>query len=237
MGAMRTRPCWISCTLALLALGCAGTRREERAPLAVAPVPEAGRLAQDVRWLAADAREGRRAGTGGEDQAAHWLAQRLEALGLSPAGTDGFLQPFEVPLPVRDGGGSTLEVRASDTRAVGEKPELVPLFCSAGAEFDGPFVFAGYGISSSDLGRDDYAGLNLSEAIVMIVRGTPPDALLPKAAAAAGEAPANPHGAAQPSASGWGGAGGVFFKVMEAKKRGAKAVILAQHPAKEEPML
>jgi hypothetical protein len=223
-------------TLALLALACAGTPREERVPLAAAPVPEAGRLAQDVRWLAADARDGRRAGTGGEEEAARWLAQRLEALGLEPAGTDGFLQPFEVPLPVRDGGGSTLEVRASDTRAVGEKPELVPLFCSAGAAFDGPLVFAGYGISSAALGRDDYAGLAPGEAIVLIVRGTPPEALLPRAPAQ-GEAPANPHGAAQPASSGWGGAGAVFYKVMEAKKRGAKAVILAQHPSKDEPML
>jgi len=219
-----------------LALACAGTPREERAPLAAAPVPEAGRLAQDVRWLAADAREGRRAGTSGEEQSARWLAQRLEALGLEPVGTDGFLQPFEVPLPVRDGGGSTLEVRAGDMRIVGEKPELVPLFCSAGAEFSGPLVFAGYGISDADLGRDDYAGLSPGEAIVLIARGTPPDALLPKAPAA-GEAPVNPHGAAQPAASGWGGAGAVFYKVMEAKKRGAKAVIVAQHPGKDEPML
>src|SRR6185503_14503189 len=119
-------------TTLFLVSACAGARREERAPLAVALEPEAGRLAQDVRWLADDAREGRRAGTSGEEQSAHWLAQRLEALGLEPAGTEGFLQSFEVPLPVRDGGGSTIEVRAGDQRIVGEKPELVPLFCSAG---------------------------------------------------------------------------------------------------------
>ncbi len=223
-------------SLLALTLACAGKHREERAPLSSMLAPEAGRLAQDVRWLADDARAGRRAGTEGEEAAARWLAQRLEALGLEPAGTDGFLQAFEVPLPVRDGGGSTLEVHAGDMRMVGEKPELVPLFCSAGSEFEGPLVFARYGISDADLGRDDYAGLEPSGAVVLIVRGTPPDALLPQAAAA-GETPLNPHGAAQPAASSWGGAGAVFYKVMEAKRRGAKAVLVAQHPLQDEAML
>src|SRR5262245_27577105 len=180
--------------LSALATSCFGPGRENDAPAGASLAPEAGRLAQDVRWLADDARAGRRAGTGGEEQSARWLAQRLEALGLQPAGTDGFLQPFEVPLPVRDGGGSTLEVHVGDMRMAGEKPELLPLFCSAGGEFEGPLVFAGYGISDADLGRDDYAGLQASGAVVLIVRGTPPDALLPKAAPS-GEAPANPHGA------------------------------------------
>jgi Zn-dependent M28 family amino/carboxypeptidase len=246
----------LSLPLVLLPLACAGSGAGERAPLAAAGssakssssstsaalAPEAGRLAQDVRWLADDARQGRRAGTRGEEQAARWLAQRLEALGLEPAGTDGFLQAFEVPLPVRDGGGSSVEVRAGDQRVVapaeGQKDGLVPLFCSAAGTVEGPLVFAGYGISDADLGRDDYAGLNVSEAVVLIVRGTPPDALLPKAEPApAAETPANPHGAAQPQTRSWGGAGALFYKVMEAKRRGAKAVIVAQHPTSSEPML
>ena len=117
--------------------------------------PEALRISQDVRWLADDARDGRRAATPGEEQAAHWIAQRFEALGLEPAGTDGFLQPFDCPLPVRDGGGSTLEVRALDMRQVLAGEGLVPLFCSAGSSAEGRLVFAGYGIVDADLGRDD----------------------------------------------------------------------------------
>jgi hypothetical protein len=94
---MSRRSAWRSVSLSLvsavLALACAETPRTDPAPAPSGAVlaPEAGRLAQDVRWLADDARDGRRAGTGGEEQAAHWLAQRLDALGLEPAGTDGFL--------------------------------------------------------------------------------------------------------------------------------------------------
>ena len=226
-------------------LACSAPPRDERAALAggASAAPEANRIAQDVRWLADDAREGRRAGTDGEREAARFLAQRLEALGLAPAGTEGYLQPFEVQLPTRDGGTSRVEVRSGDQRIDGEKPELVPLFCSAGAEVEGPLVFAGYGITDADRGRDDYAGLSVSEAVVLIVRGTPPDALLAQSAPPKGEAAVNPHGAApssgagQPKSASWGGAGAVFYKVMEAKRRGARAVIVAQHPGKEEPML
>lgn len=226
-------------------LACVGRSGAERAEPLGAAAPEALRLAQDVRWLADDAREGRRAGSASEAETARWLGQRLEALGLEPAGTEGFLQPFEVPLPVRDGGGSRIEVRAGDMRITSAAPasegaELVPLFCSSQGEVEGPLVFAGYGIADSELGRDDYAGLECAGAVVVLVRGTPPASLLAADAASAeatGEAPANPHGAAQPAARTFGGAGAIFYKVMEAKRRGAKAVIVAQHPTRAEPML
>jgi hypothetical protein len=223
----------------LLAPACAGASRSPVATDA-ALAPEPMRISQDVRWLADDARSGRRAGTGGEEASARWLAQRLEALGLASAGTEGFLQPFEVPLPVRDGGGSTVEVRAGDQRTRVTAPGLVPLVASSGGEASGPLVFAGYGIADASLGRDDYAGLDVAGAIVMLVRGTPPDSLLPGGAASAetaGGAVENPHGAAVPSASGWGGAGALFQKIMEAKRRGARAVIVAQHPAQGEELL
>ena len=249
-------------SLALLPIACAGAAlSDERVPASTAP--DALRIAQDVRWLADDAREGRRAGSAGEEAAASWLAQRLEALGLEPAGSEGFLQPFEVPLPVRDGGGSRLTVTEGDmiqeldgvvapVEASGDAAaepeaekapakELVPLFCSAGGAAEGKLVFAGYGISSEDVARDDYAGLDVKGAVVVLVRGTPPDGLLPVRApepeASGAETPANPHGAAPVPTSSWGGLGSVFNKVMEAKRRGAAAVVIAQHPGKEEPML
>jgi len=227
--------------LLVSALGCAGGGRalsdDGRPSDGALQAPREGRLAQDVCWLAADERDGRRAGTGGEAAAAHWIAQRLEALGLEPAGTDGYLQSFEVPLPVRDAGHSAL--RCEDpVLELAASEQLVPLFCSQGGEARGPLVFAGYGISATEVGRDDYAGLDVTGAVVLLVRGTPPDSLLP-APESAPEAPAadNPHGGPAPAASGWGPLGSIFHKVMEARRRGASAVLVAQHPGRDEPML
>ncbi len=54
------------------------------------------RIVADVRYLADDAREGRGVGTAGLDSAAAYLARRFSEAGLAPAGTDGYLQPFEI---------------------------------------------------------------------------------------------------------------------------------------------
>ena len=49
----------------------------------------------DVIYLASDYLEGRETGKQGEEKAAVYLASRFEALGLTPKGTDGWMQPFD----------------------------------------------------------------------------------------------------------------------------------------------
>jgi Zn-dependent M28 family amino/carboxypeptidase len=61
---------------------------------------DAERLMADVRWLAADARQGRLTGSPAEDEVGAWLAYRFKELGLVPfsaAGFDDFVQPFPLP--------------------------------------------------------------------------------------------------------------------------------------------
>ncbi len=50
----------------------------------------------DIRTLAAPNMEGRGAGTKGLAKASKYLEHRYNALGLQPAGTNGYLQPFMV---------------------------------------------------------------------------------------------------------------------------------------------
>jgi hypothetical protein len=59
--------------------------------------PAAHRVLADVRWLAADAREGRGAGTRGLAQAARYVAAAFRRAGLEPAVGAAFLQPFALP--------------------------------------------------------------------------------------------------------------------------------------------
>lgn len=56
-------------------------------------------LEEDIYHLAADELEGRAFGTMGEEKAANYLAQRFEEVGLTPKGTEGFLQEFVVNKP------------------------------------------------------------------------------------------------------------------------------------------
>jgi len=53
-----------------------------------------GQLMRDVETLAAPAFEGRRTGTPGALKARQWLVDQFRAIGLTPAGTQGYVQPF-----------------------------------------------------------------------------------------------------------------------------------------------
>src|SRR5436190_586096 len=58
--------------------------------------PAARRLLTDVRYLAADAREGRGVGTAGLTEAGQYVAQEFRAAGLQPAAAGSFFQPFTI---------------------------------------------------------------------------------------------------------------------------------------------
>jgi len=53
-------------------------------------------LKKDVSFLASDELEGREIGFKGEEEAASYLAKRFEAIGLTPKGTNGYIQEFSV---------------------------------------------------------------------------------------------------------------------------------------------
>ncbi len=213
--------CAVSLFVALLS-SCAGTG-------ANAPAVETARLQRDVAWLADDAREGRRAGTPGELAAAEYIAERMEALGLEPAGSDGYFQEFPVPLTPLDGGESSVSWSSGDA-GVGrstDPSELRPLFCSSGGTASGGLVFCGYGIADDELGRDDF-GADGAGRVALIVRGVPP--YPPTEQTGPGAKP--PTGDEPPE--GWGGAGSLFLKVMNAKRRGFEGVLIVPHPKAEE---
>jgi len=57
-------------------------------------INQEGRIKEDVAFLASDKLEGRQTGTKGEKAAADYIKKRFKELGLSPKGTNGYLQPF-----------------------------------------------------------------------------------------------------------------------------------------------
>ena len=60
------------------------------------PAEDSQRYLDDIKTLTADSMEGRGDGTKGLGRAAHLIESRYESLGLEPAGTSSYLQPFTV---------------------------------------------------------------------------------------------------------------------------------------------
>src|SRR5262249_20448911 len=88
----RTDPPMLPVALAL-ALAAAPPARTS---VAAERVITADSIRAHVRFLASDLLEGRGPGTRGDTLAETYIAAQLEALGLKPAGTQGFLQPFDI---------------------------------------------------------------------------------------------------------------------------------------------
>jgi hypothetical protein len=129
-----------------------------------------------IQFLADDKLEGRNVGTPGFDKAADYVEGQFQAIGLKPAGTNGFRQPvkLESRLLVADQTQLTL-VRDGKEQplAIGQDATLSPR-----GELDGsmeaPMVFVGYGLSIPEAGWDDFAGLDLHGKVAVYVNAFPP---------------------------------------------------------------
>ena len=130
-----------------------------------------------VEVLAADGMNGRQTGSADFDRAADYVIGQFKALGLEPAGSDGFRQPVLLEQQTIDQDASTARL----VSAAGERPLMVgdELIVTAGAPrpetIDAPLVFVGYGLHMPEVGHDDFAGLDLKGKIVVAISGGPAD--------------------------------------------------------------
>src|SRR5579871_6098544 len=92
------------------------------------------RYLNDVKDLSAPRMEGRGAGTKGIERAAHLIEQRYKGLGLKPAGTNGFFQPFAVITGARLKGNNHFSVQtANGKKELKIDQDFVPLSFSSSA--------------------------------------------------------------------------------------------------------
>jgi Zn-dependent M28 family amino/carboxypeptidase len=193
--------------------------------------PSVSHLQQIIMYLASDALEGRRTGTQGANDAAHYIAAEFNMLGLRPGMAGGgrtrgenrarYLQPFPYVSKVELGKNNLLVL---DPR----RPDLpgsfkvgvdwMPLgFSSNGGGQGSETVFVGYGISSAELKYDDYAGAGANGRVAIAFAGTPD-----------GD---NPHGQ-------FVQAGQVRFKAAAARAAGVRAllIIAAEERLSDDPL-
>ncbi len=167
----------------LAQLGCAaapGPAAESRPALdrAAATITQAA-IAAPGRFLSEDALEGRGPGTRGEALASRFLISQLEALGLTPAGSNGGWEQVVdlvgvttsrvTPLTARGKAGTPLALEPLRDFVV----TRTSLAKSQHAWRDVEVVFVGYGIQEPKLGWDDYAGADVRGKVVLALMNDP----------------------------------------------------------------
>src|SRR5688572_12623514 len=160
--------------------------------------------------LAADSMEGRGIGTPGIARAAGWIERRLRALQLEPAFGGSYRQPF----PIKTG-----VTMAEGNRIDGLGPaEWTPLGFSSSGDFSGELVFVGYGIDAPAVGYREYEGLDLKGKVALMLRYEPQE-----------KDEGSPFDGRRPSR--WPA---LRYKAMQARERGASAVIFVTGPLQDE---
>lgn len=135
---------------------------------------DATRYLKDDQVLAAPNMEGRGAGTKGLAKASQYIEQRYKSLGLQAAGTKGYLQPFTVTTGARlKSHNELVAINAGNKQPLKINQDFEPISFSASGTFTGPVVFAGYGATAEEFGYDDYAGLDVKDRIVLVLRYEP----------------------------------------------------------------
>jgi hypothetical protein len=133
------------------------------------------RMKADLQFLTSDECEGRGPGTKGIDLAADRVAKVFKEAGLKPAGKDGsYFQPFEVRGSARIGALTAVSITGPEASI---SPKLRNGFYVIGQGGEGhvkrDLVFVGHGITAPDKDYDDYAKLDVTGKIVLMIRRTP----------------------------------------------------------------
>jgi hypothetical protein len=140
-------------------------------------VPEitAAELREHVRYLSSDELGGRKTGQEGNRIAAGYIAKEFASYGLKPLADNGtFMQAFPFLSEIKPGKQNRLGFTASGKKlSFALDEDFRPLSASSDTSFSAPVVFAGYGIAADSLGYNDYDGLDVRNAVVIVFRYSP----------------------------------------------------------------
>jgi Zn-dependent M28 family amino/carboxypeptidase len=130
-----------------------------------------------VKEISDDKYEGRDTGSKGERQAQEYMVSKLKALGVEPAGSNGYFQSVKLRTVQIDEPHCTLSlVRDGQVQSLtlGEQAYFSTRYPLA-PKVDAQLVFVGYGLNIPERNYNDFAGLDLKNKIAVILTGSPAD--------------------------------------------------------------
>ncbi|QDT43523.1 Aminopeptidase YwaD precursor [Gimesia alba] len=181
------------------------------------------RMLDAIKYLASDELEGRGVDTRGINLAAEYIEKEFKAAGLNvQAVNESAFQKFTINTGSKLGPTNELQLVGPDGKTIPLEYDKDFRSCSFGGsgKFDAELVFCGYGIDAKDVKYSDYAGVDVKDKVVIIMRRTPQqgDKTSPFAGA---------HGISRYAA--------LRYKVSTAFGKGAKAILFVNdHYSTEE---
>jgi len=188
------------------------------------------RIYDDIAVLASAEYGGRSPGTPGGDLTIAFVEKRFQDLGLfTPVAGTSYLQPFQFNQWTQ----TDLSNLTIGGESLVEGTDYITFQYSGAVSVTAELVFAGYGMTVPEFsktdypdcpldptGYDDYAGIDVTGKIVIILRRAPQDN-----AAIYQSCPANPEASTSPTDT----LARFDYKAKNAKVHGAKAMILVQN--------
>lgn len=133
-------------------------------------------LRAHVRFLASDLLEGRGPGTRGDALAQAYIAAQFEAAGLKPAGSDGYLQPFDIIGVTSDPKTLTVQPAKGKPVTLQHGPDFIAVAGRAQERSgfkDAELVFVGFGIVAPEFDWDDFKGVDLKGKVLLMMNSDP----------------------------------------------------------------
>ena len=198
------------------------------------PSPSINDYAPILSFLSSDWMEGREASSKGGFMAADYIASMMQVFGLKPIGDQtrrakkgpGYFQNFEILRHVTEKSDLDFINRTSTAQSVFLLAQGVDYEVKGGSQSidaEASVVFAGYGITATERGYDDYKTLDVKGKIVVVLKGFPGHA--------------DTTSAAWKKLINFFGEDGASFetKLQTARKNGAIALIMIDANGKFEP--
>jgi len=127
-----------------------------------------------VKYLASENMRGRATGSPELEKAAGFIRDKFRSLKLDPISGDSYYQDFEVTTSAKLGNQNEIAYStAGKKETLRFNQDFVPFNLSSAGKVSGEAVFAGFGITAPEYNYDDYAGLDVKDKIVIVLRHEP----------------------------------------------------------------
>src|SRR5580693_3660595 len=127
-----------------------------------------------VKYLASPEMRGRASGSPELEKAAAFIRDQFRSTSLKPLSGDNYYQDFEVTTSAKLGRDNKLiYLNGREKKQLRFQQDFTPLNLSSAGDISGQVVFAGFGITAPEYNYDDYAGLDVKDKIVLLLRHEP----------------------------------------------------------------